>query len=186
VGRRLSIITNGGGPAVMAADWADTLGLDCRPRHDLGEDAEPAAYVTAMKAAVADATVDGVLFIFSPKAGTDADAVAAAVGEVFSPHSKPVLGCWMGEVQRAFGASPAQQQAHAGVPHARAAVDAFNSIASFYRNQQLLQQTPPPLSDGRRPTWKGARLLIEGVLAERRKVLTEMESKALLAAFHIR
>jgi acetyltransferase len=65
------------------------------------------------------------------------------------------------------------------------AVDAFHSIASFYRNQQLLQQTPPPLSELATPDTEGARLLIEGVLAERRKVLTEMESKALLAAFHI-
>jgi acetyltransferase len=52
-------------------------------------------------------------------------------------------------------------------------------------NQQLLQQTPPPLSTWPAPDIEGARLLIEGVLAERRKVLTEMESKALLAAFHI-
>ena len=65
------------------------------------------------------------------------------------------------------------------------AVDAFHSIASFYRNQQLLQQTPPPLSHLAEPDTEGARLLIEGVLAERRKVLTEMESKALLAAFHV-
>jgi acetyltransferase len=55
----------------------------------------------------------------------------------------------------------------------------------FYQNQQLLQQTPPPLSDLAKPDVEGARLLIESVLAERRKVLTEMESKALLAAFHI-
>jgi acetyltransferase len=66
-----------------------------------------------------------------------------------------------------------------------AAVGAFGNIASFYQNQQLLQQTPPPLSDLAMPDVEGARLLIESVLAERRKVLTEMESKALLAAFHI-
>jgi acetyltransferase len=65
------------------------------------------------------------------------------------------------------------------------AVDAFHNIASFYRNQQLLQQTPPPLSHLAEPDTEGARLLIESVLAERRKVLTEMESKALLAAFHV-
>ena len=64
-------------------------------------------------------------------------------------------------------------------------MDAFGNIASFYQNQQLLQQTPPPLSTGAKPDTEGARLLIEAVLAERRKVLTEMESKALLAAFHI-
>ncbi len=62
---------------------------------------------------------------------------------------------------------------------------AFGNIASFYQNQQLLQQTPPPLSALAKPDIEGARLLIESVLAERRKVLTEMESKALLSAFHI-
>ncbi len=66
-----------------------------------------------------------------------------------------------------------------------AAVDAFSNIASFYQNQQLLQQTPPPLSQLAKPDLAGAHILIESVLAERRKVLTEMESKALLAAFHI-
>lgn len=65
------------------------------------------------------------------------------------------------------------------------AVDAFHSIASFYRNQQLLQQSPTPLGDGAAPDTEGERLLIEGVLAGRRQVLTEMESKALLAVFHI-
>ncbi|MDO9606368.1 GNAT family N-acetyltransferase, partial [Hydrogenophaga sp.] len=54
-----------------------------------------------------------------------------------------------------------------------------------YENQQLLQQTPPPLSTLAKPDIEGARLLIENVLTERRKVLTEMESKALLSAFHI-
>jgi acetyltransferase len=66
-----------------------------------------------------------------------------------------------------------------------AAVGAFGNIASFYQNQQLLQQTPPPMSDLAKPDVEGARMLIESVLAERRNVLTEMESKALLAAFHI-
>jgi acetyltransferase len=185
VGHRLSIVTNGGGPAVMAADWADGLGLEIAHVKDLGEDAEPAAYVAAMQADVANREVDGVLIIFSPKAGTDADAVAAAVGEAFSLHSKPVLGCWLGEasVRSARHLLNNKHMPVFRVPEA--AVDAFNSIASFYRNQQLLQQTPPPLSDGPAPDVEGARLLIEGVLAERRKVLTEMESKALLAAFHI-
>lgn len=66
-----------------------------------------------------------------------------------------------------------------------AAVGAFGNISSFYRNQQLLQQTPPPLTTLSKPDIEGARLVIESVLAERRKVLTEMESKTLLSSFHI-
>jgi acetyltransferase len=111
--------------------------------------------------------------------------VAQAVAEHFSPAGKPVLGCWMGDasVRKARQGLERAQLPIFRTPEA--AVDAFHSIASFYRNQQLLQQTPPPLSELAEPDTEGARLLIEGVLAERRKVLTEMESKALLAAFHI-
>ena len=185
VGEKLALITNGGGPAVLAADWAGTLGLQVTGVQDLGEDADGAAYVAALAAAVADSHVDGVLLIHAPKAGVDTDAIARAVAAVFSPTSKPVLGCWMGEAR----ARPARELLAArNMPVFRtpeAAVDAFHSIASFYRNQQLLQQTPSPLGDGAQPDTEGARLLIEGVLAERRQVLTEMESKALLAAFHI-
>ena len=185
VGERLALVTNGGGPAVLAADWAGTLGLQVASVSDLGEDADGATYVAALQAAVADRNVDGVLLIHAPKAGVDTDAIAQAVAAVFSPASKPVLGCWMGEAR----ARPARELLAARqMPVFRtpeAAVDAFHSIASFYRNQQLLQQTPPPLGDGAQPDTEGARLLIEGVLAERRQVLTEMESKALLAAFHI-
>ena len=78
--------------------------------------------------------------------------------------------------------------ANSNIPSFRtpeAAVGAFGNIASFYQNQRLLQQTPPPLSHLAQPDVEGARLLIENVLAERRNILTEMESKALLAAFHI-
>lgn len=185
VNERLAIVTNGGGPAVLAADWAGTLGLEVAQVIDLGEDAGPEGYVEAMQTLVNNREVDGVLLMFAPKADSDANAVAAAVGDAFSPTGKPVLACWMGEA----GVLEARHMlAKRHIPVFRtpeAAVDAFHSIASFYQNQQLLQQTPPPLSEGPAPDVEGARLLIESVLAERRKVLTEMESKALLAAFHI-
>jgi acetyltransferase len=185
VGRKLAIVTNGGGPGVLAADWADDIGLDVGVINDLGEDADPGEYRKALEAALQDRNTDGVVLIHSPKAGSDPDAIARALGETFQPSGKPVLGCFMGDAR----VRDARSLLHGlGMPNFRtpeAAVDAFNSIASFYRNQQLLQQTPPPLSDMAEPDSEGARLLIEGVLAERRKVLTEMESKALLAAFHI-
>ncbi|MBA4177286.1 MAG: GNAT family N-acetyltransferase [Leptothrix sp. (in: Bacteria)] len=185
VGVNLSIVTNGGGPAVLAADWATPLGLKVAKVDDLGEDADGAAYVGAMRAAVADRDVDGVLLIHAPKVGADTDAIATAVAAEFAPAAKPVLGCWMGEsrVRKARDILVARHMPVFRTPEG--AVDAFNSIASFYRNQQLLQQIPPPLGGGEMPDTEGARLLIEGVLAERRQVLTEMESKALLAAFHI-
>jgi acetyltransferase len=189
VGRTLAMVTNGGGPAVLAADAAALLDLQVGPVADLGEDAPASDYVAAIQTAMADRAVDGVLVIHAPKAGGGAGRspldVAQAVAATYSPSSKPLIGCWLGEasVRPAREVLAARHMPVFRTPEA--AVDAFHSIASFYRNQQLLQQTPPPLHEGAAPDTEGARLLIEGALAERRKLLTEMESKALLAAFHI-
>jgi acetyltransferase len=206
VGKRLAVITNGGGPAVLAADWANEIGLDIATLTDstradlatqlpaastldgiidLGEEGNPEHYRAALDACARDAQVDGALVIHSPKAGVQAEAVARTVAEMRQQVAKPLLACWMGEESMA-GAREVLNAA--SIPSFRtpeAAVDAFNNIASFYQNQQLLQQTPAPLTDLMRPDTEGARLLIEGVLAERRRVLTEMESKSLLAAYHV-
>ena len=206
VGKKLAIVTNGGGPGVLAADWAGELGLEVAHLDeaaraalapllsphasldsviDLGEDATAAHYLAALAACIDERGADGVLLIHSPKADGDPEGIARAVGEAFAPAGKPVLACWMGETSARAAREWLAGRAMPSFRTPEAAVDAFNSIASFYRNQQLLQQTPPPLSDLAKPDTEGARLLIESVLAERRKVLTEMESKSLLAAFHI-
>ena len=206
VGKRLAIVTNGGGPGVLAADWISEMGLELgrlTPQVaeelkaklsplastcdlvDLGEDASPEHYAAALEAAGKDSAVDGLLAVYSPKPGSNADAVSQAVADIKPKLRKPLLACWMGD---ASVSAARQTLGAASIPNFRtpeAAVGAFNNIASFYQNQQMLQQTPPPLSTLAKPDIEGARLLIEGVLAERRKILTEMESKALLSAFHI-
>jgi len=206
VGRRLAIVTNGGGPGVLAADWVNEISLQLArlsPESiaalapllpataslsdlvDLSEEATPAHYEAAIAAAGKDAQVDGVLAIFSPKAGADASATARALLSFHGSIGKPLLSCWMGDASVGEGRAIINE---AGIPSFRtpeAAVGAFGNIAAFHQNQQLLQQIPPPLSTMAKPDIEGARLVIESVLAERRKVLTEMESKTLLSAFHI-
>ncbi len=214
VGPRLALITNGGGPGVLAADWITEIGLQLGcltpaqitelrshvPPHaalddliDLSEDANASHFEHALQAAAKAPNIDGVLVIYSPKYHPNshpnqeprANAIAQVLGAAQRSLGKPLLACWMGE---ASVAEARRTLSAAGVPNFRtpeAAVGAFGNIASFYQNQLLLQQTPPPLSSLAKPDVEGARLLIDGVLAERRKVLTEMESKALLAAFHI-
>ncbi|WCM91168.1 bifunctional acetate--CoA ligase family protein/GNAT family N-acetyltransferase [Acidovorax sp. NCPPB 2350] len=206
VGRRLALITNGGGPGVLAADWVNEILLEMgrlSPESvralapqlpplasladliDLSEEAGPEHYRAAIEAAEKDRQIDGVLAIHSPKPGADGTAVATAVAESRRLMGKPLLACWMGDTT----VGPAREVLRAAaIPSFRtpeAAVGAFGNIASFYQNQQLLQQTPPPLSALSKPDIEGARLLIESVLAERRHVLTEMESKTLLAAFQV-
>jgi len=206
VGRRLVVITNGGGPGVLAADRADAIGLQLGrlspevaqalapqlPAQasladlvDLSAEAQPSHFAAAVRAAAEDRAIDGLLVICSPQIGADPAEVARAVVAAKGGTGKPLLGCWMGDASVAEARRLIEA---AGVPSFRTpegAVGAFGNIASFYQNQLLLQQTPPPLSTLAQPDIEGARLLIESVLAERRKTLTEVESKTLLSAFHI-
>jgi acetyltransferase len=205
-GERLAIVTNGGGPGVMATDRAtdlgvslatlseDTLGsLDsvlpatwsrANPVDVIG-DATAERYRQAIECCVGDAGVDGVLVILTPQAMTDPTAVARALVELAVSCRKPLLSCWMGDTQVAEGRRLLRD---AGIPSfstPEAAVEAFSYLVNYYRNQKLLLETPGPLSRGRAPDVEGARLIIEGALAEGRKVLSESESKAVLRAFHI-
>jgi acetyltransferase len=206
VGPRLAVISNGGGPGVLAADWLGQLGLQLGrpgaesartlapllPVHatltdllDLSEEAGPEHYAAAIRACAQDANVDGLLVIYSPKLDGDPTAIAHSVAAAAKGLGKPLLACWMGDERVAPGRKVIGQAGLATFRTPEAAVDGFGNIAAFYQNQQLLQQTPPPLSQLAKPDLEGARRLVESVLAERRSVLTEMESKALLAAFHI-
>ena len=206
VGRRLAIVTNGGGPGVLAADWVNEIGLELGRLSaatlstlkaqlpddasltdliDLSEEATPAHYQAAIDAAGSDRQIDGVLAIYSPKSGVDGADVARALAAVKSSLGKPLLSCWMGDASVLAGRGILGDAAIPSFRTPEAAVGAFGNITAFYQNQQLLQQTPPPLATLSRPDIEGARLIIENVLAERRRVLTEMESKTLLSAFNI-
>lgn len=207
-GTRLGVVCNGGGPGVLAADYAhlrhvdiptlsDALRANIRTALpdavtanpvDLGENGHAHAFVTATELLASSNEVDGVLVIVTPKPGIDTQAIADAAIARLPNVSKPVFACWMGETR---ARATREQINTAGMPIFRlpeAAVDAFANIAAFYRNQQQLMQTPAPLSatvEADQPDTAMARALIERVLAEGRNTLTETESKSLLAAFRI-
>ncbi|MGB5409770.1 MAG: GNAT family N-acetyltransferase [Thiogranum sp.] len=205
-GERLAIITNGGGPGVMATDRATDLGLPLAVLSDntLGRlnevlpatwskanpvdvigDATAERYEQAIKICLEDAGVDGVLVILTPQAMTDPTAVARALVKLAADCRKPLLACWMGDIQIAEGRGVLRNASIPTFNTPEAAVEAFSYLVDYYRNQKLLLETPGPLSLGRAPDVSGARLIIEGALAEGRKVLSESESKAVLCAFHI-
>ncbi|HQV15046.1 MAG TPA: GNAT family N-acetyltransferase, partial [Denitromonas sp.] len=205
-GNRLAIITNGGGPGVMAADRALDLGIPlaqlsdttmaklnaCLPATwshgnpiDVLGDADVDRYRSAIKAVLEGPNVDGVLVMLTPQAMTRATDVAKALIEEERSADKPVVTCFMGEEQ--VGEARKLFEA-AGIPTFRTpepAVELFSHISAYYRNQKLLAQTPASLSQSNPPSIESARLVIETALNERRKVLNEMESKAILAAFRI-
>ncbi|PTD98100.1 bifunctional acetate--CoA ligase family protein/GNAT family N-acetyltransferase [Pseudothauera lacus] len=205
-GNRLAIITNGGGPGVMAADRCADLDIPItefsegtmeklnaalpagwsrgNPVDILG-DADVERYRKTVQAVLEGPKVDGVLVMLTPQAMTEPTAVAEAIIDLEKNADKPVVTCWMGEelVREAR-----EKFIAAGIPTFRTpepAVELFSHISAYYRNQKLLMQTPGSLSQLNPPSIESARLVIETALAERRKALNEMESKALLAAFRI-
>ena len=204
---RLVIITNGGGPGVMAADRATDMGIELSTLSDdtiaaldkelpsvwsrnnpvdIIGDAPPDRYQAALDICLQDPGIDGAIVILTPQAMTRPTEVAEAVVAAARNSKKPVMTSWMGGGQVA-AAHKVFNDAH--VPNFTTlenAVDAFSYLARYNKNQRLLLQTPAPLTSGQKqPDRDGARLIIESVLTDSRKVLTEPESMAVLNAFGI-
>ena len=205
-GNRLAIVTNAGGPGVMAADECVArnvtlaeFGKETIERLDralppawshanpvdvLG-DASPERYQEALLACIDDPGVDAVLAILTPQALSAPGEVAEKLTVIASGAKKPIFTCWMGE--------PAVASSHAlfranNIPSYRtpeAAVRAFAAIEMYRDSQQQLLQVPEPLTRQSAPDVDSAKLIIESALDERRKVLTLAESKALLSAFKV-
>lgn len=205
-GNRLVIITNGGGPGAMAADRAGDVGIPLAPLStetitalnkvlptnwshnnpvDIMGDATPERYQEAILTIAKDENVDSILVMLSPQAMTQPMEVAKAVIDASDKSDKALICCWMGEEQVA----PARKLLEdSGIPAFRmpeTAIELFGHISRYYKNQKLLLQTPEPTRHYGRPEAEGAKMLIEALLAERRKVLSEMESKAILRAFRV-
>ncbi|WP_019603286.1 bifunctional acetate--CoA ligase family protein/GNAT family N-acetyltransferase [Teredinibacter turnerae] len=205
-GDKLAIITNGGGPAAMACDRASDLHIPLAP---LGEeahkkldkllphywshsnpvdilgDADADRYAAALEIMLADTECHGVMVMLTPQATTDPVAIAQRLIDIIKKTSKPVIACWMGENR----VLPARRLfASAGIPIFRlpeTAVQAFAYLATFFRNQKLLLQTPPPLSQTITATIEDAHTVIDTALRSEQFQLSETESKTILAAFGI-
>ncbi|WP_019589002.1 MULTISPECIES: bifunctional acetate--CoA ligase family protein/GNAT family N-acetyltransferase [unclassified Thioalkalivibrio] len=205
-GENLAILTNGGGPGVMAVDRAADLGLelasladksmdalnDLLPGHwshgnpiDILGDATAERYGEALRITLADPGVDMAVVLLTPQAMTDPDACAEAVIEQARNSRKPVLACWMGDP---LVASARRRFDEAGIPQYRtpeAAIETFAWLIEHRRNQRMLLQTPGPLCDETPSDIEGAHLILQNARNDGRKVLSIRESKAVLAAFHI-
>jgi len=205
-GNRLAIVTNGGGPGVMATDIAADLGLVMANLSeetisklnqtlpgtwshgnpvDIIGDAQADRYHHAVKACLEDPNVDSVRTILTPQAMTKPLEAAKTVIELSNQYSKPLLACWMGGTQVEQSRKLFNRARKPSFRTPEPAVEVFSFLSEYYKNQKLLIQVPGPLSHQLQPDIEGARMVIEGALQERRKILNEMESKALLSAFHI-
>lgn len=206
-GDNLAVVTNAGGPGVLAADRAADIGVlmpDLTPEMiskldavlpeawshgnpiDILGDATSERYEGAVDVCLSDPSMDGVLVMLTPQAMTEPTEIATAVAKRAAEADKPVLTCWMGEQQVAEGREHFESKRVPAFTSPEGAVEAFGYLAQYRKNQELLLQVPGPLSSRTEaPDIEGARLVIEGAMAEGRRTLSTSESKAVFSAFGI-
>lgn len=205
-GNQLAIISNGTGPAAMAADCARSLGIPLpelapetvaamkkfvphdwagRVPVDLGGDATPERYLQAIQALAQDANVDAILVVLSPIAMAQPKAVATGIVEIVRHQRITLCCCFMGGEQ----VTEARQILEdAGIPvflTPDTVIELFHSISKYYQNQKLLLQTPGPSHNLERTGANNAKPLMDALLGEHRKVLSGMETRTLLHSFGI-
>jgi acetyltransferase len=204
-GPRLTIITNAGGPGVLATDTLVGFGAEpsclapetmealnkVLPPHwshgnpiDIIGDAGADRYAQSVKIAVKDPNTDGLLVIMTPQAMSDPVEIARSLTPFAALKNKPILASWMGGEKVSEGASVLNK---AGIPtfqFPEAAVRAFHYMWRYSDNLRALYETPA-ITDGNADAASSAAQLIEGVRQSGRTLLTEFESKQLLTLYGI-
>jgi Acyl-CoA synthetase (NDP forming) len=206
-GRRLSIVTNAGGPGVLATDAliggggelsdlseATMAALDAflpgpwshaNPIDILG-DAGADRYAQALEIAATDEAADGLLVILTPQAMTDAIGTARELTRFARIEGKPVLASWMGGEDVEKGAAILREAGIPTFPYPDTAVKLFNATWRFSDDLKALYETPTSAPEGEEdPDRARAARIVDDARREGRTLLTEVESKALLAAYGI-
>jgi acetyltransferase len=206
-GPRLTILTNAGGPGVLAVDALISSGgklsevspeamqkfneiLPPQWSHnnpvDILGDASPERYSQALEVAALDQNSDGLLVVLTPQAMTDPTATAEALKDHARRYEKPVLASWSGGMAVAAGEAMLNE---AGIPtfqYPDTAAEAFAYMWKYTENLQALYETVS-LPPGNAPDIdrSAAANIIQAARKSGRLLLTEAESKNLLAAYGI-
>ncbi len=204
-GPRLAILTNAGGPGVLATDALVSRGGELAvlspeslaaydsflPPHwshnnpiDILGDAEPERYAKALDIAAKDPGTDGILVVMTPQGMTNPTQIAEQLRPYAASTGKPLLASWMGGADVAGGEEILNRAGIPTFPFPDTAVKAFNYMWRYAYNLKALYETPSlrgeePLDRAR------AERIVEGVREANRTLLTEFESKQLLSAYGI-
>lgn len=205
-GPRLAVLTNGGGPGILATDELVLGGgslADLMPNTvealdgilpdnwsranpvDIIGDAPPERFCEALGILLEDDGIDAVLVIHAPTALADAESLAEALIAAAGQARKPVLGCWLGggaarEASKRFAA--------AGLPGFSSpedAVSAFLNLQEYHANQSALIETPDEMPTDTRIAHDLAESIIDRTVRARRTRLSEVEAMRVLEAYGI-
>ena len=206
LGGNVAIITNAGGPGVMAVDafskWdAEPVELSEETRTKLSEflpphwshgnpidilgDAPPDRYEKTLQVCLQAPEISGVVMILSPQAMTDPTAVAREIIQELKAQAKPIFAVWMGAQDVAEGIRILND---GGIPTFHTpedAIDTFMQMYSYTKNLALLQETPLQSPQEIQVNYKQARSFIDACLQRQLRTLSEVEAKAIFSAYGI-
>ncbi len=203
-GPRLAVVTNAGGPAVLATDMLVAEGAEIAalsetsltqlnaflPSHwsrnnpiDVLGDADSNRYKKAIEIVAADPNNDGILAIVTPQGVTDTTAIAKELANQKNFRGKPILASWMGADQAAEGIATLNAGGIPTFSYPDAAARSFCYMWRYSENLRSLYETPALVAEG---IGQGqADTLIENAQKNNRTLLTEHESKEILEAYGI-
>jgi acetyltransferase len=207
-GPRLTILTNAGGPGVLATDALITNGGQLTelsdatigalnallPAHwshnnpiDVLGDAAPDRYAKALEIAASDPGSDGLLVVLTPQSMTDPTQTAEQIKPFAKPNDKPVLASWMGGPDVAAGETILNRHGVPTFPYPDTAARMFALMWGYSSNLKALYETPalPGDEDREGNSRTRADAILQKVRSAGRTILTEVESKQVLAAYDI-
>lgn len=205
-GPKLAIVTNAGGPGVLATDALLGLGGELAdlspatmdalnqvlPAHwshnnpvDVIGDADADRYEKAVEIVAKDPGADGLLVIMTPQGMTNHAAIAERLRRFAKLDHKPILASWMGGGEAAQGEVILNSAGIPTFPYPDEAVRAFEYMWRYSYNLRGLYETPSQISAEGGIDTAAAGELIESVRASGRTLLTEFESKQLLSKYEI-
>jgi acetyltransferase len=154
---------------------------------DILDDADPERYARALEIAAQDPNSDGLLVILTPQAMTDPTLTAEQLKRYATITGKPILASWMGGAEVASGNMILNRASIPTFPYPDTAVQVFDYMWHYSSNLRSLYETPLPSLelDKDEPDQTLAAKLIETARQSGRTMLTEVESKQLLAAYGI-
>lgn len=212
-GPRLTIVTNAGGPGVLATDALITGGGALAPisaaameqynkllpphwSHnnpiDILGDADAERYARSIEIAVNDEESDGTLVILTPQAMTNPTDTARALADHFArpaghAYGKPILASWMGGPEVSSGESILNKANIPTFAYPDTAAQTFNYMWRYQRRLTALYQTPELAEDYGETGFKHYLIkeMLDQIRATGRTILTEYESKQVLEAYDI-
>lgn len=205
-GPNIAVITNAGGPGVIAADAiidnfgeiADlseetiaALNKVLPPQWSKGNpvdilgDADVGRYCKALEACLNDPKIDGIVVLYTPQGAAKSTDLAKRVVEIAEKKIKPILTVWMGENEVEEARRIFYQNDVPTYPTPEKAIKTYMYMYKYKRNLELLYETPEELSVDLSPPRSHLKLIIRRAVAEGRTNLTQAEIDKFFDAYRI-